>query len=108
MGRNVQPETGVTTHPQVIAAAIDAFREAGAEVAVHPLVRVAVTSVGARRRDRVIRALIQVGRRVRGAERDAADGDHVDNREPEYEKRDHGRPRHLVRATMATLVAPTA
>ena len=30
----MQPETGVTTHPQVIAAAIDAFREAGADVAV--------------------------------------------------------------------------
>lgn len=34
VGRNVKPETGVTTHPQVIAAAIDAFRDAGAEVAV--------------------------------------------------------------------------
>ena len=34
MGRNVQPETGITTHPQVVAAAIDAFREVGAEVAV--------------------------------------------------------------------------
>ena len=34
IGRNVQPETGITTHPQVVAAAIDAFREAGANVAV--------------------------------------------------------------------------
>ncbi len=34
VGRNVKPETGVTTHPQVVAAAIDAFREAGADVAV--------------------------------------------------------------------------
>ncbi len=34
MGRNVRPETGITTHPQVVAAAIDAFREAGANVAV--------------------------------------------------------------------------
>ena len=34
VGRNVQPETGVNTHPQVVAAAIDAFREAGADVAV--------------------------------------------------------------------------
>ena len=34
VGRNVERETGVTTHPQVVAAAIDAFREAGAEVAV--------------------------------------------------------------------------
>jgi len=34
VGRNVQPETGITTHPQVVAAAIDAFREAGADVAV--------------------------------------------------------------------------
>lgn len=34
IGRNAEPETGVTTHPQVVAAAIDAFREAGAEVAV--------------------------------------------------------------------------
>lgn len=34
VGRNVQPETGITTHPQVIAAAIDAFRDAGADVAV--------------------------------------------------------------------------
>ena len=33
-GRNVQPETGINTHPQVVAAAIDAFREAGADVAV--------------------------------------------------------------------------
>ncbi|MHC4569645.1 MAG: DUF362 domain-containing protein, partial [Planctomycetota bacterium] len=43
VGRNVQPETGVTTHPLVIAAAIDAFREAGADVAVgeSPIVGVA-------------------------------------------------------------------
>jgi len=34
VGRDVEPETGITTHPQVVAAAIDAFREAGAEVAV--------------------------------------------------------------------------
>jgi len=33
-GRNVAPETGITTHPQVVAAAIDAFRECGADVAV--------------------------------------------------------------------------
>ncbi|MHC4643355.1 MAG: DUF362 domain-containing protein, partial [Planctomycetota bacterium] len=33
-GRNVSPETGVTTHPQVVAAAIDAFRECGADVAI--------------------------------------------------------------------------
>ena len=34
IGRNVEPGTGITTHPQVVAAAIDAFRQAGAEVAV--------------------------------------------------------------------------
>ncbi len=34
VGRNVQPQTGITTHPQVVAAAIDAFREARADVAV--------------------------------------------------------------------------
>ena len=34
IGRNVLPQTGITTHPQVIAAAIDAFTEAGAHVAV--------------------------------------------------------------------------
>ena len=34
VGRNVQPGTGITTHPQVVAAVIDAFREAGAEVVV--------------------------------------------------------------------------
>jgi len=34
VGRNVAPETGITTHPQVVAAAIDAFREYGADVAV--------------------------------------------------------------------------
>jgi len=33
-GRLAQPATGVTTHPQVVAAAIDAFVAAGAEVAV--------------------------------------------------------------------------
>jgi uncharacterized protein (DUF362 family) len=33
-GRNVKPETGITTHPQVVAAAIDAFRESGADIAV--------------------------------------------------------------------------
>ncbi|HEG42985.1 MAG TPA: DUF362 domain-containing protein [Phycisphaerales bacterium] len=33
-GRNAEPKTGVTTHPQVVAAAIDAFREAGAEIAL--------------------------------------------------------------------------
>jgi uncharacterized protein (DUF362 family) len=34
VGRNVEPETGITTHPQVVAAAIDAFAEAGADVAI--------------------------------------------------------------------------
>ena len=34
VGRCAQAGTGVTTHPEVVAAAIDAFREAGAEVAV--------------------------------------------------------------------------
>ena len=34
IGRNVQSGIGITTHPQVVAAAIDAFREAGADVAV--------------------------------------------------------------------------
>ena len=33
-GRVAAPATGVTTHADVVAAAIDAFREAGAEVAV--------------------------------------------------------------------------
>ncbi len=33
-GRVAEPGTGITTHPQVVAAAIDAFREAGAEVAI--------------------------------------------------------------------------
>lgn len=33
-GRDAAPYTGATTHPQVVAAAIDAFREAGAEVAI--------------------------------------------------------------------------
>jgi uncharacterized protein (DUF362 family) len=34
IGRNVEPYTGITTHPQVVAAAIDAFGQAGADVAV--------------------------------------------------------------------------
>ena len=34
IGRDEKPETGINTHPQVVAAAIDAFREAGADVAV--------------------------------------------------------------------------
>ncbi|MBN2139035.1 MAG: DUF362 domain-containing protein [Sedimentisphaerales bacterium] len=34
VGRNAQLGTGVTTHPEVVAAAIDVFREAGADVAV--------------------------------------------------------------------------
>ncbi|MHC4742405.1 MAG: DUF362 domain-containing protein, partial [Planctomycetota bacterium] len=34
VGRNVQPETGITTHPQVVAASIDAFKACGAEVAI--------------------------------------------------------------------------
>lgn len=34
IGRNVKSQTGITTHPQVVAAAIDAFKDAGAEVAV--------------------------------------------------------------------------
>ncbi len=33
-GRVAPPEAGITTHPQVVAAAIDVFREAGAEVAI--------------------------------------------------------------------------
>jgi uncharacterized protein (DUF362 family) len=33
-GRNVAPKTGITTEPEVVAAAIDAFRQAGADVAV--------------------------------------------------------------------------
>jgi uncharacterized protein (DUF362 family) len=33
-GRKAKAGSGVTTHPEVVAAAIDAFREAGAEVAV--------------------------------------------------------------------------
>jgi len=33
-GRVAEPGAGITTHPQVVAAAIDVFREAGAEVAV--------------------------------------------------------------------------
>jgi uncharacterized protein (DUF362 family) len=34
VGRNVEQKTGITTHPQVVAAAIDAFREAGADASV--------------------------------------------------------------------------
>jgi uncharacterized protein (DUF362 family) len=34
IGRVAPPEAGITTHPQVVAAAIDAFRGAGADVAV--------------------------------------------------------------------------
>ncbi|MHC4230219.1 MAG: DUF362 domain-containing protein [Planctomycetota bacterium] len=34
VGRNAEPESGITTHPQVVAAAIDAFRECGANVVV--------------------------------------------------------------------------
>lgn len=34
IGRVASPGTGVNTHPDVVAAAIDVFREAGAEVAV--------------------------------------------------------------------------
>jgi uncharacterized protein (DUF362 family) len=34
VGRVAPPEAGITTHPQVLAAAIDVFREAGADVAV--------------------------------------------------------------------------
>jgi len=34
VGRSAQPEAGVTTHPQVVAAAIDVFRDTGADVAV--------------------------------------------------------------------------
>jgi len=33
-GRNEKPDTGINAHPQVVAAAIDAFKEAGAEVIV--------------------------------------------------------------------------
>ncbi|MBW8015272.1 MAG: DUF362 domain-containing protein [Planctomycetes bacterium] len=33
-GRDAAAETGATTHPHVVAAAIDAFREAGADVAI--------------------------------------------------------------------------
>ena len=43
-GRVAPRDSGVTTHPEVVAAAIDAFREAGAEVAVgeSPIVGVKV------------------------------------------------------------------
>jgi len=33
-GRVASPESGITTHPDVVAAAIDVFREAGAEVTI--------------------------------------------------------------------------
>ncbi len=33
-GRDAVPDSGVTTHPQVVAAAIDAFNEVGADVAI--------------------------------------------------------------------------
>ena len=33
-GRNEKPNTGINTHPQVVAAAIDFFQEVGAEVSV--------------------------------------------------------------------------
>ncbi len=43
-GRVASPGSGVTTHPEVVAAAIDAFREAGAELAIgeSPIVGVKV------------------------------------------------------------------
>ena len=49
-GRVASPGAGVTTHPDVIAAAIDVFREAGAEVAVgeSPIVGVKVQEAFAR------------------------------------------------------------
>ncbi len=34
VGRNVEAGKGITTHPEVVAGAIDAFREAGAEVVI--------------------------------------------------------------------------
>jgi len=34
IGRNVKAGKGITTHPDVVAGAVDAFREAGAEVAI--------------------------------------------------------------------------
>jgi uncharacterized protein (DUF362 family) len=34
VGRAAQPGQGITTHPEVVAAAIDAFRDAGADVAI--------------------------------------------------------------------------
>jgi len=34
IGRDAEAEKGINTHPQVVAAAIDAFRETGAEVAI--------------------------------------------------------------------------
>jgi uncharacterized protein (DUF362 family) len=44
-GRVAAPGSGIVTHPEVVAAAIDAFREAGADVAVgeSPIVGVAVS-----------------------------------------------------------------
>lgn len=44
VGRVAVPSSGVVTHPEVVAAAIDVFREAGAEVAVgeSPIVGVAM------------------------------------------------------------------
>ncbi|HUT88775.1 MAG TPA: DUF362 domain-containing protein [Thermoguttaceae bacterium] len=44
VGRVASPGAGITTHPDVVAAAIDAFREAGADVAVgeSPIVGVRV------------------------------------------------------------------
>ncbi|MGA1845221.1 MAG: DUF362 domain-containing protein [bacterium] len=46
-GRVAPPRSGITTHPQVIAAAIDAFMEAGAEVAVGESPIVGVTALDA-------------------------------------------------------------
>ncbi len=34
VGRAAQPGQGITTHPEVVAAAIDVFRDAGADVAI--------------------------------------------------------------------------
>ena len=47
VGRDVEPETGITTHPQVVAAAIDAFRESGGDVAVGESPIVGVTMLDA-------------------------------------------------------------
>ncbi len=65
VGRVAAPDSGVVTNPQVVAAAIDAFREAGAEVAVgeSPIVGVnmpeafeaaGLTAIAARRGCRLI------------------------------------------------------